>query len=194
MPNRRRRAKWRFATAALIAVSLLLGTWAFERPSGGRSFTFTALHYLARLDDPELRKLLPNATFVTAVIEALEDPVGLEAAVRHTSENTPIAYSWGTLTWYVSRELGNSDSMTVGQAVIRPGHATPRHYHPNCDEVLHVLQGHILQIFDENEVEMSVGDTISIRAGIRHSTRNIGPHDAVLALSYSSADRQTVGE
>jgi len=40
--------------------------WAYQRPGGGRAFTFTGLHYLAGLDQPELRKLLLNAILWSA--------------------------------------------------------------------------------------------------------------------------------
>lgn len=43
--------------------------WAFDRPGGGRSFGFTGLHYLASLDQPDLRRLLLNAIVWTAGIE-----------------------------------------------------------------------------------------------------------------------------
>jgi quercetin dioxygenase-like cupin family protein len=84
--------------------------------------------------------------------------------------------------------------MTVGEAVIKPGQENPRHFHPNCDEVLHVIRGHILQTVGDKSVEMNEGDTVSIPAGIRHNAKNIGTEDAVLAISFSSATRQTIGE
>jgi quercetin dioxygenase-like cupin family protein/type 1 glutamine amidotransferase len=194
--------------------------WAFERDDGGRAFTFTGLHYLARLDDPPLRKLLLNAIFWTAKIEVPKDGVRTlapaDAAVRlvksemalasgpkitieqaivtPAADNKVIEYPWGHLTWYVSRELKNSDTMTIGEAVIKPGQENPRHYHPNCDEVLHVLKGRILNSMGDKSVVMNEGDTVSIPAGIRHNAKNIGTENAVLAISFSSADRQVVGE
>src|SRR5437763_13164918 len=51
--------------------------------------------------------------------------------------------SWGRLVWMIAGRLGNSATMTVGKSYIYPGSANPRHYHPNCDEVLHVLAGDI---------------------------------------------------
>ena len=41
---------------------------------------------------------------------------------------------------------------------------------------------------------MSEGDTVSIPAGVRHNARNIGTEDAVLAISFSSAYREAIGE
>ncbi|HEY1659926.1 MAG TPA: cupin domain-containing protein [Candidatus Sulfotelmatobacter sp.] len=198
--------------------------WTFERDDRGRAFTFTGLHYLAGLDNPPLRKLVLNAIFWTAKIEVPKDGVTttapadaaqklvnqelkaeLEATARPkktidtaivspAANNQVIQYPWGQLTWYVSRELKNSDTMTVGEAVIKPGLENPRHFHPNCDEVLHVIKGRILQTVGDKSVEMNEGDTVSIPAGIRHNAKNIGTENAVLAISFSSATRKTIGE
>jgi mannose-6-phosphate isomerase-like protein (cupin superfamily) len=81
-----------------------------------------------------------------------------------------------------------------GEAVIKPGQENPRHFHLNCDEVLHVLKGHILHTMGDKSVEMNEGDTVSIPAGVHHNAKNIGTENAVLAISFSSADRQAVGE
>jgi quercetin dioxygenase-like cupin family protein len=117
-----------------------------------------------------------------------------EAVVTVHANNLVVDYPWGRLTWFASKELKNSDTMTVGQALIRPGQENPMHFHPNCDEILHVLKGRILQVAGDKSFEMNEGDTISIPAGIHHSTRNIGKEDAILAISFSSASRQVIGE
>ncbi len=44
------------------------------------------------------------------------------------------------------------------------------------------------------KVEMTAGDTVSIPTGVRHNARNIGTEDAVLAISFSSAHREVIGE
>lgn len=190
--------------------------WAFERTGGGRSFGFTGLHYLDGLDQPQLRKLLLNAIVWTAGLEVPKTGIrsGLPdaatrirqqaervaqktvtaAIVTRPAQNKVIGYPWGRLTWYVSRELGNSDTMTVGLAEIKPGQQNPRHLHPNCDEVLHVLRGHILHSMGDTAVEMRAGDTVSIPTGVKHNAKNIGTEDAVLTISFSSADRQVIGE
>ena len=102
--------------------------------------------------------------------------------------------TWGRLEWMVSGALGNSDTMTVGRCYIRPGEQNPRHYHPNCDEVLHVLQGTIEHSVDDDRVTMGPGDTISIPSGALHNARNIGTDEAIFVISFSAPDRQTVGE
>jgi quercetin dioxygenase-like cupin family protein len=105
------------------------------------------------------------------------------------------SFPWGSLTWFASAELGNADGLTVGRCVIRPGKANPRHRHPNCEEVLHVLAGRVAhEIGDGTEAEMGPGDTVTAPAGVPHCARNVGDVDAVLMVCFSSAQRQVLGE
>ncbi len=105
-------------------------------------------------------------------------------------EETP----WGRLVWMVAGRLGNSATMTVGTCYISAGMANPRHSHPNCDEVLHVLHGEIEHSLNDDVFPMAAGDTVSIPLGTVHNARNVGDEEAVLLIAFSSADRQTVGE
>ena len=114
----------------------------------------------------------------------------LARVADHETEDTP----WGRLVWMVSGKQGNSETMTVGRCYIAPGQENPRHYHPNCDEILHVLEGTIEHTFDDETVPMSAGDTISIPSGVLHNARNVGDSEAVFVITFSSADRQAVGE
>ena len=45
-----------------------------------------------------------------------------------------------------------------------------------------------------NELEMTIDDTITLPQGLPHKARNIGEEDAILSISFDSADRQTVME
>lgn len=115
--------------------------------------------------------------------------------VLRASEAAVKKFDWGSLTWVASRELGNSEHQTVGRCVLKPGAANPEHHHPDCEEVLHVLEGRIAHAREDGgEVEMSAGDTITLPAGAPHFARNIGEEDAVLFVCFSSAERKVVGE
>ena len=105
-----------------------------------------------------------------------------------------VGMEWGHLEWMVSGERGNSDTMTVGRCYIKPGRENPRHFHPNCDEVLHVLTGSIEHSFGEEVIAMSAGDTISIPTGVMHNARNVGDEEAVFVIAFSSAYREVIGE
>jgi quercetin dioxygenase-like cupin family protein len=169
--------------------------WVYERAGGGRSFGYTGAHYLAAFDQPTVRKMILNAIAWTARIEVPAAGISShDAVVTRAADRQVIEQTWGRITWYASGPLGNSATMTVGEAVIRPGQENPRHYHPNCDEILHVVRGRILHSMGTQQVEMTVGDTVSIPTGVRHNARNIGTEDAVLAISFSSAHREVIGE
>jgi mannose-6-phosphate isomerase-like protein (cupin superfamily)/type 1 glutamine amidotransferase len=189
-----------------------ISAWAAERPNGGRSFAFTGGHYLLTLDQPQIRDMLLNAILWTskrdvplagATTNAPTMPHGgSRAAASATPRRLLLTRAdalvqpqpWGKLEWLASRELGNSLFMTVGIATINPGKENPVHSHPNCDEILHVLQGHIMNRVGDKEYEMSAGDTVTIPEGTLHNARNIGKEDAVLSISYNSPDRIAIGE
>jgi quercetin dioxygenase-like cupin family protein len=103
-------------------------------------------------------------------------------------------HDWGHLVWMVSGRLGNSETMTVGRCHLNPGQQNPRHYHPNCDEVLHVLRGSIEHSCGVEVFPMQAGETVSIPTGVVHNARNVGTEEAVLLIAFSSAHRQVVGE
>lgn len=187
--------------------------WAAERPNGGRSFGFTGAHYLATFDQPQIRTVLLNAILWTAKRDVpLAGATTNAVAMRHYGGRASVAaaanqrvllpraeaqvepQSWGKLEWFASRALGNSTTLTVGMATIGVGKAAPVHRHPNCDEVLHVVQGHIMQRVGDKEFEMNAGDTATIPEGTLHGSRNIGAEDAVLWLSYNTPDRISLGE
>jgi quercetin dioxygenase-like cupin family protein len=118
----------------------------------------------------------------------------MTADVARPADYTVEEQDWGRLVWMVSGALGNSTVLTVGKCFIKPGQANPPHYHPNCDEVLHVVHGHIEHRVNDEYVEMRDGDTISIPTGAIHNARNIGPEECEFVITFSTADRQVVGE
>jgi quercetin dioxygenase-like cupin family protein len=123
----------------------------------------------------------------------LPPPIVGKAVVAKKESNKVTVMPWGELRWLTSAELGNSRTMTTGMATLKPGATNPRHFHPNCDEILHVIRGKIRHTMNGESVEMSAGDTVSIPSGVLHNATNIGNEDAVLAISFSSAYRQAVG-
>jgi len=100
--------------------------------------------------------------------------------------------SWGTLQWLCNGKLSPGAAQTVGIATILPGQRNPVHFHPNCEEVLHVLSGRGLQSYDGRAIELKAGMTIRIPAGVKHNMVNTGPETLKALISFSNGDRQTV--
>jgi len=115
----------------------------------------------------------------------------MSSPIRKLAEGDLVDQPWGELRWLVSRKLGNSTTMTFGRVTIPAGVANPRHRHPNCDEILHLLSGRIEHSLGDQRFTMEPGDTISIPAGVWHNARAFGDRDAEMVISFSSADRET---
>jgi quercetin dioxygenase-like cupin family protein len=102
------------------------------------------------------------------------------------------SFPWGTLQWLCNATLSPGALQTVGLCHIAPGQRNPRHYHPNCEEVLHMLAGTGQHSFNDDLVELTVGMTIRIPAGVIHNMANNGPEPIVCLIVFSSGDRETV--
>ena len=113
-------------------------------------------------------------------------------AVLTSAEAIIEEFDWGHLRWFTGNKIGNSKTTTVGECVLQPGVENFRHYHPNCEEILRVVQGTIMHSLGEETFEMKAGDTIVIPPNVTHNARNVGTEDAVLTIIFSTADRQTV--
>ena len=111
--------------------------------------------------------------------------------ITKTTEGEVLDLDWGRIVWKTASALGNSQTMTFGLVTIKAGHANPRHRHPNCDEILHLISGVIEHSLGDEMIEMNAGDTISIPTGLWHNARNLGEQDAQMTICFSSADRQT---
>lgn len=118
----------------------------------------------------------------------------IQTAVTSAGQGEVLDLDWGRIVWQTSRSLGNSTTMTFGLVTINAGQSNPRHRHPNCDEILHVLSGQIEHTLGDERLIMNAGDTISIPTGEWHNAAALGDQDAQMVICFSSADRETEGE
>ena len=100
-------------------------------------------------------------------------------------------YGWGTLTFLADAEGGTSPHVSMAHVTIRAGTRNMRHCHPNCDELLYLLAGHLRHAAGEAWVDMAPGDTIRITANVPHQAEALGTEDAVMLVVYSAGDRET---
>src|ERR1700733_449244 len=107
-----------------------------------------------------------------------------------------VEFDWGQLAWFVNGELAPGADMTLGRCILKPGRENPRHYHPNCSEILFVVQGTIEHTISEEGgmKRMTAGDSISIPRNFVHQARNLGEEEAILMIVFSSAARESRGE
>ncbi len=74
--------------------------------------------------------------------------------------------------------LCNQDDISVEHFVKPPGHASPRHDHPNA-QVLIVLSGKLAIITDDEEQVLGEGDAVYIPGNEPHVVKNPLPHKSV---------------
>ena len=101
-------------------------------------------------------------------------------------------FEWGTLQWLCNAKLSHGAEQTLGLCHILPGQRNPRHYHPNCEEVLHMLSGSGEHSFDDEVIELHPGMTIRIPVGVIHNLSNTGAEPIVCLISFNSGNRETV--
>ena len=76
-------------------------------------------------------------------------------------------FGWGRIEWLANHELTPGAELTLGHVVLQPDKSNPRHYHPNCHELLYVLEGAI-----EHDLG---GETVKLCDGISAAHPAWGP-------------------
>jgi len=114
------------------------------------------------------------------------------AVVTHIDRLECQSSSSGSLTWLCNDKLMPGAAQTLGLCHILPGKSNPRHYHPNCEEILHVLSGTGIHSLGDQWFDLGPGTTIRVPVGVHHNLKNIGSDTLVCVIAFSSGDRQTV--
>ncbi len=110
----------------------------------------------------------------------------------HINQLPSDSFDWGAIKWLMNGKLSPGADQTLGICHILPGQRNPVHYHPNCEELLHMLSGRGTHRLDDELVELTAGMTIRIPAGVRHNLANTGWEPITCLIAFSSGDRQTV--
>src|SRR4051812_47358797 len=114
------------------------------------------------------------------------DPV---VTVDHNPENRN---PWGYMQWLCSGTLFGDAQQTFGYVELDPGRKNPRHFHPNSDEVLYLLQGELDHSLGDAVHHLEAGMSIHIPQAVPHDAINRGASVAKMLVAYPTADRQVV--
>lgn len=118
--------------------------------------------------------------------------IDLRKMTTQISELPTETFEWGTLQWLCNAKLSPGAKQTVGLCHIHPGQVNPVHFHPNCEEVLHMLSGAGRHSFDGQSIDLRAGMTIRIPSGVKHNLANIGNEPIVCLIAFDSGERETV--
>ncbi len=114
-----------------------------------------------------------------------------DGIVRSTGAVEPTPLSWGQLVWLIGEEHTPGAEQTLGVVTIQPGKRNPLHQHPNCEELLYVLEGEADHKLGDEMYRITAGDVIRIPRGVPHWARATGDTPLVAIISFSAADRRT---
>jgi quercetin dioxygenase-like cupin family protein len=68
-----------------------------------------------------------------------------------------------------------------------PGGEIPPHDHPGSTNVLHVTEGEVTVVVDDDEVRVTAPGTVVVERGAVHGARNEGEGRAVLTATFAPA-------
>ena len=101
-------------------------------------------------------------------------------------------FDWGSIQWLCSGQLFADAQQTCGYVQIEPGRKNPRHYHPNSDEVLFLLEGELDHSLGDAVHHLVPGMAIHIPQGVEHDAVNRGERTARMFVTYPTSDRQAI--
>jgi quercetin dioxygenase-like cupin family protein len=116
----------------------------------------------------------------------------LENLVQHFDEVDQQKYPWGWIRWLMNAELDPQARMTFGVVQINAGQSNPAHVHPNCEEVLYVLEGSCEHMIGGQTVTLKAGDVIRIPKGVPHAARTSQQESMKAVIAYDTGRRQFV--
>ena len=119
---------------------------------------------------------------------------GNKAFVTNLDEAEVEEYPWGTIRWLCNKKMVPEAKQTFGYVVIDPGKENGVHSHPNCEEILFVIEGECLHSYDDKKYNLKAGEAIFIPADVKHNARNIGDTPLKMIVSYSSPERKIAAQ
>ena len=90
------------------------------------------------------------------------------------------------MDWLVDDDLVEDAALSIARMTLAKDASSEGHRHPNCNEVIHLIEGSVEQTVGPDRIVMAAGDTVFIPSGASHQTRNTGPGRAVMIVAYSS--------
>ena len=114
----------------------------------------------------------------------------IDGQVRRDVGSDAEQASFGSVQWAVRAGDPAGAETTVGLAVFEPGKGNVEHIHPNCEEVVYLLEGEALHTLGEQQTILRAGDLIVVPRGVPHRLFNDGRAPARACIIFSSPDRQ----
>ena len=120
------------------------------------------------------------------------DIPSIDTQVRRKVGDGAEATDFGTLQWVVREGDPAGAETTIGLATFSAGKSNVQHIHPNCEEVVYVLDGQVEHTLGAQSTVLEAGDLIVVPRGVPHRLLNRSLDDVRAYIVFSSPDRQFV--
>ena len=100
--------------------------------------------------------------------------------------------SWGSVEWAVRAGDPPGAEMTAAVAVFDVGESNVEHTHPNCEEIVYVLEGEIEHTLGAESTRLGPGDLIVVPRDVPHRLINTSTEPTRTFIVFSSPDRQFI--
>ena len=99
---------------------------------------------------------------------------------------------FGSVHWAVRDGDPPGSEQTIGVATFEAGKSNVEHVHPNCEEVVYVLEGEVEHTLGAQTTTLRAGDLIVVPRGAPHRLINTSGAACRAYIVFSSPDRQFV--
>jgi len=100
--------------------------------------------------------------------------------------------SWGSVQWAVREGDPPGAEQTFAIAVFDAGEGNVEHTHPNCEEIVYVIEGEIEHTLGDERTRLGPGDLIVVPRDVPHRLVNTSGAPTRAIIVFSSPDRQFV--
>lgn len=111
-----------------------------------------------------------------------------------TQEKHLLEMDWGKIQWLCGQDIDPDAEMTFGMVYIEAGKSNPKHYHPNCEELIFVLSGECDHSLGEEVFHLKPGMMLRIPRDTWHDAKVTSWEPCRMLIMYSAPDRETIGE
>lgn len=116
----------------------------------------------------------------------------IDRQVKRNVGDAPELTPWGSVQWAVREGDPPGAEQTFAVAVFDAGESNVEHTHPNCEEIVYIVEGEIDHTLGEERTRLGPGDLIVVPRGVPHRLINDGAAPARTVVVFSSPDRQFV--
>jgi quercetin dioxygenase-like cupin family protein len=118
------------------------------------------------------------------------DVPAIDGQVRRGVGTRAEATDFGSIEWAVSIGSPPGAEQTVGLATFDAGKSNVEHVHPNCEEVVYVLDGEVEHTLGDERVALRAGDLIVVPRGVPHRLLNESSAPVRAFVVFSSPERR----